>query len=338
VDVESGDAFLPVPDAALRVAGASRAAGNRVRADSVLAISEQRIEQELVRQRGLHAAPDLWSRLSDTRAARGHWDESLDALRAALSDTASRRIAPWIVLDLARRSLEAGRPDSALVYTSWAERGFDGIVRPGAILLSAQVWEARGTTDSALVAYQRFLDSYSEAPHASAEALFRRGVLFEQEGHWEQARTEYRSLAAAQPTDSLGLEALTRIVRHHAGRGEADLAKLEGKRALEILAQLMATQRDETVQFNVRRTRADVLLAMGDVAAACDALEDLWRRYPLTALGIGSALRGADLAENQLKDRNRAIMLYRQVAERTRDADARRRAKAALTRLGAESG
>jgi hypothetical protein len=77
---------------------------------------------------------------------------------------------------------------------------------------------------------------------------------------------------------------------------------------------------------------------MGDVASACDALEDLWRRYPLTALGIGSALRGADLAENQLKDRNRAIMLYRQVAERTRDADARRRAKAALTRLGAESG
>jgi tetratricopeptide (TPR) repeat protein len=298
--------------------------------------SERRIERELVRQRGLHAAPDLWGELSDTRAARGLWDASLDALRAALSDTASRQIAPWIVLGLARRSLEAGRPDSALVYTSWGESGFEGTVRPGAILLSARVWEARGTTDSALVAYQRFLDSYSQAPHASAEAMFRRGVLFENSGRWEQARTEFRALAAGQPTDSLGLEALTRIVRHHAESGEHDLAKSEGLKSLEVLAQLMATQRDETVQFNVRRTRADVLFAMGDMAGACDALEDLWRRYPGTATGVGSALRGADVAENQLKDRNRAIVLYRGVAERARDAEARRRARAALIRLGAE--
>ena len=336
VDAVSGEAFLPVPDAALRVAGARRAAGDRAGADSVLAVSERRIEQELPRQRGKRAAPDLWTRLSDTRAARGKWDESLDALRAALGDTASRRVAPWMVLALARRSLEAGRPDSALVYTSWAERGFDEIVRPGAILLSARVWEARGTTDSALVAYQRFLDAFSDAPHASAEAMFRRGVLFERDGRWEQARTEFRALAAEQPTDSLGLEALTRIVRHHAERGEHDVAAREGKRILETLDQLLATQRDETVQSNVRRTRADVLVAMGDAVAACDALEDLWRRYPGTAIGTGSALRGADMAENQLNDRNRAIMLYREVAERTRDADARRRAKAALSRLGAE--
>ncbi len=336
VDAASGEAFLPVPDAALRVANARRAAGDPAGADSVLAVSERRIEKELMRQHGKRAAPDLWTRLSDTRAARGHWEESLDALRAALSDTASNRVAPWIVLGLARRSLEAGRPDSALAYTSWAERGFDEIVRPGAILLSARVWEARGTTDSALVAYQRFLDAYSDAPNASAEAMFRRGVLFEGQGRWEQARTEFRALAAVQPTDSLSLEGLTRIVRHHAERGERDVAAREGKRALETLDQMMAAQRDETVQANVRRTRADILVAMGDAAAAYDALVDLWRRYPATAIGIGSALRGADLAENQLNDRNRAIMLYREVVERARDAGARRRAMAALTRLGAE--
>ena len=336
VDAASGEPFLPVPDAALRVAAARRAAGDPAGADSVLAVSERRIERELMRRRGKRAAPELWTRLSDTRAARGHWDSSLDALRAALSDSASNRVAPWIVLALARRSLEAGRPDSALVYTSWAEHGFDEIVRPGAILLSAKVWEARGTIDSALVAYRRFLEAYSDAPHASAEAMFRRGVLFEGQGRWEQARTEFRALAAEQPTDSLGLEALTRIVRHHADRGEKDLAAREGKRALETVDQLIATQRDETVQSNVRRTRADILVAMGDAAAACDALVDLWRRYPTTAIGIGAALRGADLAENQLNDRNRAIMLYREVAEKSRDADARRRANAALTRLGAE--
>jgi tetratricopeptide (TPR) repeat protein len=334
VDEARDEAILPVLDAPLKVAAARRAAGDAAGADSILGAAEVRFDDALTRARGHRAASDLWARLSQIRAARGRWDASLDALRSGLAEPAAAKLAPRLVLTLAERSVEAGRPDSALAYARWAESGFGGAVRPDAILFLAQLWERRGQTDSALVAYQRFLDSYSQVPRASAMARLHRGILLEAAGQWEQARTEYRALAAQQPTDPNGLDALLRIVVHHAARHETDLARLEGQRAIESLDQMITNQRDETVQFNARRAKADVLLAMGDGPRAADALEEMWRLYPNTAVGIGAALRAADVAERDLHDRGRAVTLYQQIEGGARSADAQRRARAALDRLG----
>ncbi len=333
VDTVRGDAFLPVLDAPLRLAHARRLRGDRAGADSVLRAAERRISEALPRHSGRAPAPDLWMRLSDARAARGDLDGALDALRQAMAEPAAGSIVPRLVLRLGERCLEGGRPDSALAYAAWAEHGFGGLARPDALLLTARAWDVKGPPDSALAAYQRFLDAYGQIPDPSARARFRRGLILEGLGRWEQARTEYRALAAAQPTHELGFAALTRIVVHHASRGERDLALAEGRRALETLDRIIAGQRDETVLFLARRTRADLMLAIGDDQGALGALADLWQRYPTTTVGLDAGLRAAALAAARPGGQAQARELYEQLSTRATDPQVQRQARAALERL-----
>ncbi|MBI1798883.1 MAG: tetratricopeptide repeat protein, partial [Candidatus Eisenbacteria bacterium] len=309
-------------------------AGRRAGADSVMALAEHRYESELVTRRGGPAAPALLERISRARAQRGDQQGAMAALRAALNEPAALTLQPRLVLALANRALDQGRPDTALVYANWAQSGFEGRARPEALLLAAQAWEIRGTPDSALVLYQRFLDSYSQAPEASAKARFRRGMILEGLSRWEQARTEYRALAAAQPTHPLAFASLLRIVNHHASRGENDLARAEGRRAVETLDQILATERDEGISLDARVTRARLLAAIGADGEACDTFEDVWKRYESTPEGAAAALEAAVLAERALHDPARAVQIYQGVAARVADPAARQAAHAALIRLG----
>jgi tetratricopeptide (TPR) repeat protein len=337
VDPQRGEAILPVLDAPIRVATARRAEGDRAGADSVLRDAERRFTTELERQHGRRPALDLWMRLSDARAQRGALDGSLDALRGALREPAAADEAPRLVLALAQRSLEGGRADSALVYAAWAESGFGGRARAEALMLGGRAWEARGAPDSALAAYQRFLDSYSQQPDEAAQVRFQRGQILERQGRWEQAVTEYRVLATSQPTHELGFRALLQIVGHHVSRGENDLARLEGERALDQVDRLISTQRDESIQLLARRTRGELQLAMGDDSVAFETFRDLWKRSPRTEIGSDAGLRAAALAERQ-HDSAKARDLYQQIESRAADPEATRKARSALDRLSSGKG
>ena len=242
---------------------------------------------------------------------------------------ASRRAE--IVLQLGECALEAGRPDSARAYAFWVERGFtDG--RGEGILLEARAWELRGPPDSALDAYERFLDAYGDSP-SQAAVRFRRGMILERIDRWEQARSEFRALAAEQPSHPLAFAALLRIVNHHAVRGERDLARFEGRHGIETLERLIATHGDPGVVFAARRTRAEVLLLIEDYAAASQAFAELWSRYPETPAGMAAGVRAAQVAEQRLGDRRRALDLYRDLATHATDLAVQREARAAAARL-----
>ena len=335
VDPVRGEAILPVLDAPLRVATARRLSGDRAGADSILIAAEARYTAELDRRHGGRAAPEIWVRLSDARAQRGAYDGAMDALRRALAEPEADRAAPRLVLALSQRALEAGRPDSALAYAAWAERGFDGRAQAEAMMLSGRAWEARGVTDSALAAYQRFLDRYSQAPDAAAQTRFRRGVILENAGRWEQAATEFRLLADSQPTHELGFEALLRIVRHYVSRGQSDLARIEGRRALEQVDRLITIQRDVPVQLLARRTRGELQLALGENSAAFETFSEVWTRSPRTPAGALAGLKAALIAEQQLHDPVRALALNEQLERKAGSADVQRQARAALDRLRA---
>lgn len=338
VDPKSGEAILPVLDAPLRVARSYFLDHRTAAGDSVLQAASARYREALETARGGQAAPQLWSRLAEARAGLHDLEGARSALRSALAEPAAGDLAPRLVLTLGERSLQGGQPDSALAYARWAERGFGGEARPEGILLAARAWEAAGKSDSALAAYDAFIDEYSQAADPVALARFRRGRIFEQRGQWEQARTEYRTLIAQQPTQDLSFTAMERIVDHHLRRGENQLARIEGRRAIETLDHLVATQRDNGVQLQARQTRARILLAIGDDEDAVDALTDLWRRYPESPAGVAAAIRAAQLAETSLHDSTRALELYEDLAARAGSVDTRRAAEAAAKRLRRERG
>lgn len=300
-------------------------------ADSVLRVAAARYVAELDRQHGRPPAPDLWLHLAQARAAGGAVDAAMAALRCALLEPAAASRRAEIVLQLGECALEAGRPDSARAYAFWVERGFtDG--RGEGILLEARAWELRGPPDSALDAYERFLDAYGDSP-SQAAVRFRRGMILERIDRWEQARSEFRALAAEQPSHPLAFAALLRIVNHHAVRGERDLARFEGRHGIETLERLIATHGDPGVVFAARRTRAEVLLLIEDYAAASQAFAELWSRYPETPAGMAAGVRAAQVAEQRLGDRRRALDLYRDLATHATDLAVQREARAAAARL-----
>jgi tetratricopeptide (TPR) repeat protein len=333
VDDVRGDVYQPVLDAPLRVADELRLERRSGAADTVLAIAERRAEDELTKRRGGPLAPALWTQLSEVRARRGHVDASMDALRQALDEPAARRLRPQIVLTLADRALAAGRADTALIYAAWADTGFAGAMRPNAMMIEAQAWEIRGAADSALAVYQRFLDHYPQSQDDGARARFQRGVILERLSRWEEARTEYRALASAQPSHPLAFASLLRIVNHHASRGEDDLARLEGRRAVETIDQIILGQHDPEVLLNARVTRAEIQASLKMTANAIEGLAEAWRLNTTQPAAANAGLRAAALAESVMHDDAKARELYDDVASRAMLAEDRERARQAEARV-----
>jgi len=207
--------------------------------------------------------------------------------------------------------------------------------RLAAWLLTGRAHAARGRVDSAMAAWDRVADDHPNAVDAAAEARWLRGAALQAAGRWDEARTEYRALAATYPAHRLALQATGRIVEYHARRGQDELARLEGLRAIEAMDRLILRQRDLDVQFEARRMRALLLEAVGSPEEAFEALAGFWRRYPRSYDGQEAGLRAAAIADSALHERERAVDLYREMDGRPIRTAVRERVRARLTALGA---
>jgi tetratricopeptide (TPR) repeat protein len=332
-DPRTGEVFDAVLDAPLLLARERRARGDPGGADSVLHAAEAIYLRLLPAQRGQPAAPALWVRVSEARAARGDATGSREALRRALADPQGGPLAPQLVLALARRALEGAQPDTALAYAAWAARDFAGAVRPAALHLAAQAWRARGLPDSALRTYEQILEEGIGDLDAAVEARFERARLLESLGRWDQARGEYHALASAAPTHPLAFEAMLRVVRYHLGRGEQGLGLAEARHSLGALDALIASQQDDAVQVRAGEARARLLFETEDFRGGCGALAALLRRYPEAPLDAALLARAGEEAEERLDDADLALELYRAAAVRAADPELRRHARAAAGRL-----
>jgi tetratricopeptide (TPR) repeat protein len=329
VDPETGAALTPVLDAPLKVARELGLQGRAAAADSTLSAAEAREVAVLRSQHGRPAAVTIWRHLARVRMEQRRVTDALAALRGALSEPDSAAEAPAMVLTMAEYCIVGGLPDSAFAYAAWAGRAFGDSLQIQALMLTARAWERRGPPDSAIAAWGEILDTRGRGGEASFLARFQRGRLLEQLGRWERARSEYRALIADDPTNELSFAALGRIVAWHAAHGEKELARIEGRRAIESLDNLIATNRDDHVLEMSRRTRAELLLDIEDWNPACTALSDLWNRYG----DAESGFRAADVAEVRLRDTIRAVRLYRDLAARASGPSERRTAQDAVARL-----
>ncbi len=328
-----------VLDAPLLAARTLADMGEEHAADSLLTAAAGRFERMLAVERDPLIAAAVWTRLGEARASLGDAPGAYSALRRVLAIPEARAGAPQTVLLLAQRALDLGQADTSRAYARWARDGFGRRARAAGLRLEALAWEASGPPDSALAVWATVIDDYGDAPDLAAEARSRRATLLERLGRWEQARSEYRALSAAEPTHALALAGLLRIVAHHHERGEDALARIEGAQAIEMLDRIIATQHDQDVSFGARQTRAEVLEQLGD-AGAEQALTEVWRSDPGRPGAATAGLAAARRALARPGGRAAAESLFRDVAERSVVGSARRAAEAELDRLrsGTERG
>jgi tetratricopeptide (TPR) repeat protein len=230
---------------------------------------------------------------------------------------------------MAACALEAGAPDTALVYAHWATRADDSRRVAGqAMLVTAQAWEKLGRADSALATYDLALRHWPDPGALGPVLRFRRAELLEAQGQWELSRSEYVGLAAKYPTNPFALMSGQRIVAHHMDHGEAELARLEGEAFLTNLEHLLGTNRDPEVQRQARAVRAGLLVDLGRLPEAEDALLDQWRRYPADSAAQQAGMRAATLARHRAGGAARADSILAALRRNAFSATVRREAGA----------
>jgi hypothetical protein len=241
-------------------------------ADSALRAAESRLAAATAHPaRSPAQSAVLWRGLGRVRAARpGGLDAGVEAVRHPLTTLPPppQPVRAQLVLTLAELCAAGGRIDSALAYTTWGAR-FGGETKKRAMLMAAQVWEPVNR-DSAIAGYDRYIEEFRRVG-PTMPARFRRAELLEEQGKWEAARAEFRSLATSSATDTLALRALERIVTHHLRVGEREMGRIEAKRALEAMDHLLTTVHDDDTLLRIRQLRARLLLDIGGSAPAARA-------------------------------------------------------------------
>ncbi len=287
-----------VLEAPLQLAAELRARGRDVDARGALRDADARFTSAFEHaQPGARQAMALG--LSAVRAARGDATGALAPLRRQLLVSGSGLVAEWAEV-MGACALEAGSPDSALVYAHWAMRTDDTRRVAGqALLVAARAWERLGRRDSALATYDLALARWREPGAIGPTLLLRRAELLESLGQWELSQSQYIALAAKYPSHAFALMSGQRIVTHHLEHGEPELARLAGAAFLASLERLLATNRDPDVQRQARAARAGLLVDLGRLPEAEDALLDQWRRYPADSAARQAGIRAATLARHR---------------------------------------
>ena len=296
---EGGEAAQPVLDAAMQLVAERRALGEEAGAASAIAHAEASFTAALARADSAQADP-LAEALSQVRAARGDAAGALASLRARLL-RASPGGVPDRVRAMASRALQAGAPESAIVYSRWAScarrfpaRGGTGEADRGAVRSTCSAGRTRRSPATTSCCRAGTIPAASGRSRATgARSCWSATVC----GRWRSI--EYDALAAIYPTHPLAFLSARQIVQHHLRANEPELARVAGETALENLRRLLRTNRDPSVQRRPRRSRETCCSRSGGYPEAETVMLDLWRRFPGDSTAEAAALRAARLAEHR---------------------------------------
>lgn len=318
-----------VVETALLVAHELRRRDLPEQAEQELSGVAARYSQALARARGRDSLV-LSDALALLHVTRGDAPSALAVGRAALAAAPAWERSGRLLV-MAQGALDAGAPDSAVVYARWAATaGGSRRVTGLALMAAAQAWEALGEGDSAITAYDAVLRRWADPGVLGAPAHFQRARLLERRGDWLNANAEYNALVASQPSHPLSFLAAQRIVRHHLNAGETELARVQGEQVIDNLTHLLASYRDDGVQRQASLVRADLLLELGRIADAESSLVALWRRFPGDSATEDGALRAARLGAHLPGGRERSTRVLVELSRLAADPVVRRSAAAAL--------
>src|SRR5262249_11136733 len=249
VDRDTGKPVDSVLDAPLHPAELAARLEWWTRSDSLLADAASRYPAPLSAHPRDPVAVALLRRVASAERRRGHATAAASALRSVLARRSRSAPPQDVVFSLGELWLDAGQPDSALVYAGWLDDAWRARSGAQALTLRARALEDRNDIAAALSAYQAFLDRYPQLDAGCAHALMRRGALFERQGRWELARTEYHTLAVRFPVSPEAMEAMLHVTSYYVAARDSASARSEVRGSVERLDRLIAQYRDSDVEM-----------------------------------------------------------------------------------------
>ena len=338
LDGPSGQvALAPVLTAPLELAERLHGLGRDAYAEAMLARADASLARAMARSHG-EALDAISDRLARIRAARHDAAGALAALRLAMRAAPAWQ-APLYVRAMAARALDAGAPESVFAYARWAARINGSRTIAGTVwFLEGEAWEALGRPDSAEADYDAVLRQWNDPGPIGPDVRYRRATMLERVGQWDQAQAGYYALQARYPTDPLAFESARRMVKWHMEHGEPEQARVAGEEAIHDAGRVLETDLDPAVQRQARALRADLMLTLGRLPEAEEALLDLWRRFPEDSLAEDAGLRAARIAGHRPGGAARADSILAVLRRNAANAVVRRAAGQGAPEDGAPGG
>jgi len=154
-----------------------------------------------------------------------------------------------------------------------------------------------------------------------AEAYYLVALCYEKEGRWEQAIGQYDLLMATFPGTDKAFEAGLYVANRYLTKGQEKLANQKFEETADYIRKYTNPETSNPMQA----ARAYGYLVrcyteMRDLDRTIETLEQLASRFPLTPEGRFAPLKLADLYENELNDRAKAIDWLKQFIKNNPDA------------------
>jgi tetratricopeptide (TPR) repeat protein len=207
-----------------------------------------------------------------------------------------------------------------------------------ALLALARLDEGRGRTQEALARLDRLGREFPGETDLVAEGALHRARILEREDRWPEALEILRALPIDHPLTEPALQAPLEIAAHYERGTDPAAFRQALDEAERSYRETIDRFPDRQFAVAARERLIRVLLAGEDHEAALEELLRLGEIARGTAMGAGYLLSAARIAETETGEPERALDLYRLIADRYPGTEFAERAAAAIERSSGAGG
>jgi len=304
------DAILAIPESIVRL---YRDLNDSTRANAALNDAGVYYRRVLATPHSPILDAQVRARLIRVELEQGDWNSGLRDVailrRMAAASPSLKDLEPEIRYSEAKLvMMHTGKenPNEAVALFEKVAKDFPKSPFAGRALMdAATVLELHNRLPEALNYYRQVTTSYGNQPDIAPPATFRRAMLEDKLGNWEQAKNLLDGIPVRYPETMAALEAPIAIANRYARIGQGDAAKQAVRKAIQTYQGLI--ERDTTSAYTplYRWSIVRCYGLLDDKAGLLRTVDEMVRRdlgHPITEQAL---LHGAMIA-HQLKQDDRA--------------------------------
>lgn len=312
------DAILAIPESIVRL---YRDLNDSTRANAALNDAGAYYRRVLATPHAPILDAQVRARLIRVELEQGDWNAGLHDVailrRMAAASPALKDLEPEIRYSEAKLvMMHTGRqnPNEAVVLFEKVAKDFPKSPFAGRALMdAATLLELHNRLPEALNYYRQVTTSYGNQPDIAPPATFRRAMLEDKLGNWEQAKNLLDGIPVRYPETMAALEAPIAIANRYARIGQGDAAKQAVRKAIQTYQGLI--ERDTTSGYTplYRWSIVRCYGLLGDDQGLLRAVDEMVRRdmgHPITAQAL---LQGARIAHQTKQDDRARVYLQNYV-------------------------
>ncbi|HET9940925.1 MAG TPA: tetratricopeptide repeat protein [Candidatus Eisenbacteria bacterium] len=301
------DAVLAIPESIVRL---YRDLNDSTRANAALNDAGAYYRRVLATPHSPILDAQVRARLIRVELEQGDWSEGLNDVailrRLAAASPSLKDLEPEIRYSEAKlHMMHTGKenPNESVALFEKVAKDFPKSPFAGRALMdAATLLELHSRFPEALNYYRQVTTSYGNQPDIAPPAFFRRAMLEDKLGNWEQAKNLLDGIPVRYPETRAALEAPIAIANRYVRIGQADAAKQAVRKA--ILTYQGLIERDTTSGYTTfyRWSIARCYALLGDQQGVLRQIDEMVRRDMGHPIMEQALLQGAQVAHQAKQD------------------------------------